>query len=164
MSIPIPGYRIPAANRKRTARSGTTAVEMAMIMPVFFAVLFALVEFGHAMMVRSLVMSTTKDAARYGAVGEISTKAVREYIEMRLSKVMDPDDVEILIKDANFMDAPNPVFPGDLSTLPDIELSDAESRRPFVIRITVPYEATALLPPTWTTGMTISADSVVRHE
>lgn len=148
----------------RNSRKGTTAVELAMIMPVFFVVLFAIVEFGHAMMVRSLVMSTTKDAARFGAVGEISTQEVLDYIESRLAKVMDPDDAEILIKDADFMDAAEPEMPDDLSSLPDIELSEAESRHPFVIRISVPYESTALLPPTWTTGMILSSDSVVRHE
>lgn len=164
MSTPAICHRTLVANLSRNPRSGTTAVEMALIMPVFFVVLFAIVEFGHAMMVRSLVMSTTKDAARFGAVGEISTQEVLDYIEARLAKVMDPEEAEILIKDANFMDAADPEFPEDLASLPDIELSEAESRHPFVIRISLPYEATALLPPTWTTGMTISADSVVRHE
>jgi TadE-like protein len=164
MSIRETNNRRTSAVKASPLRPGTTSVEMALIMPVFFVVLFAIVEFGHAMMVRSLVMSTTKDAARLGAVGEVTTAEVRDYINGRLAKAMDPEEVTILIKNAGFMDDADPDFPENLATLPDIELSETDSRHPFIIRITVPYESTALLPPAWTTGMVISSDSVVRHE
>ncbi len=136
-----------------------------MIMPVFFLMLFAIVEFGHAMMIRTLLISTAKDAARMAAVGEVTTQSIEEYIESRLDKAMDSAVATIWIKNAAVFDDPtNDMSSFDIDDLPDIELSTAESRQLFIIRISVPYEGVALLPPFWTTGLTITGDSVIRHE
>lgn len=151
--------------RRSQRRSGTTAVEMAMIMPVFFLMLFAIVEFGHAMMIRSLMISTAKDAARMAAVGEMTTQSIVEYIDSRLNKAMDSEVATIWVKNASLFDDPNNDTEAvEIDDLPDIELSTAESRQLFIIRISVPYEGVALLPPFWTTGLTITGDSVIRHE
>lgn len=150
---------------QRKQRRGTTAVEMALIMPIFFLLLFAIVEFGHAMMIRSLMISTAKDAARMGAVGEVTTQAVLEYIESRLGKAMNNEVVTVWVKNAGIFDDPTANSTAiDIDDLPNIELSTAESRQLFIIRVSVPYEGVALLPPFWTTGLTITGDSVIRHE
>ena len=47
-------------------RRGTTLVEMAVVLPVFFLFIFALMEFSHAYMVVSMLNAACKRAARYG--------------------------------------------------------------------------------------------------
>ena len=50
-------------SRKRPPRRGTTAVEFAVVAPIFFLVVFAIVEFGRMMMVEEILVN----AARLGA-------------------------------------------------------------------------------------------------
>lgn len=148
---------------RRTSRPGATSVELAFILPVFVMILFAVVEFGHAMMIRSLLIATAKDAARQGAIEETSTQEVLDLIAARLGTAIDPSTATIYVKDFSLVDQTD-AQPVDVSELPDVELSEIETRDPFIVHIRVPYESVALFPPFWVTGLEITADSVVRHE
>jgi len=76
--------------RKRTTRSGVAAVEFALVAPIFFLLVFGLIEFGRMMMVqqsltnaaregnRVAILSTTKDGA---AVEE----RMRDYLDSVLA-------------------------------------------------------------------------------
>ena len=50
------------------------------------------------------------------------------------------------------------------STLPDIELSTAERRQLFIVRVSVPYSDIAILGPRWLGGLTVYGQCVMRKE
>lgn len=49
---------------------GTTALEVAMIMPVFFGLLLMTIEFGATLLVSSLMEGALRDASRFGITGQ----------------------------------------------------------------------------------------------
>ena len=76
--------------KKRTTRSGVAAVEFALVAPIFFLLVFGLIEFGRMMMVqqaltnaaregnRVAILATTKDGAAVEA-------RIRDYLESVLA-------------------------------------------------------------------------------
>lgn len=138
---------------------------MAVIMPVFLLFLFAIIEFGHAMMVRAVLQAAARDGARLGSVGDMTTAKVLDYVNQRIARSIDAGQATVVIRDAGAFDDPDQ-DPAeiDLDELPDIELADAESRQLYVVRVSIAYEDVALIPPFWTTGLELFADSVIRHE
>jgi hypothetical protein len=138
---------------------------MAMVMPAFLLFLFAIIEFGHAMMVRAVLQAAARDGARIGSVGDMTTAGVLAYVDQRLASALDAGAATVAVRDAGAFDNPEKVAAGiDLDNLPTIELADAESRQLYIVRISIAYEDVAILPPFWTTGLQIQADSVIRHE
>lgn len=147
------------------ARTGAVIVETALVIPVFALFLVAILEFGHAYLVIGTLNAAAKRAARYGSCDDVTTAQVRSHINQTLSKTFKPERATILIKDGNIFDTadlePKEI---DYSGLNDIELSSAKTRQLFIIRIGVPYEDVALIPPFWVKGMTLWGQSVSRHE
>jgi Flp pilus assembly protein TadG len=146
-------------------RSGTTIVEMALVLPVFFLFVFAIIEFGHAYLVIGTMTAAVKKAARIGAADGVTTDDVITNVEESLGAAIDLSNATIMVKDASVfdtdgVDADSISFDG----LPDLELTDAEDTQLFVVRIEVPYDDVALLPPFWAGGMTLHSESVMRHE
>ena len=50
------------------------------------------------------------------------------------------------------------------SALPNIELSTAERRQLFIVRISVPYSDVAILGPRWLGGLIVYGQCVMRKE
>lgn len=138
---------------------------MAMVMPVFLLFLFAIIEFGHAMMIRSVLNAATRDGARAGSVGSTTTSQVVSFIQQRVSRVMNPNQVTISVRNASAFDNPTQVAAGiNVDQLPTIELGTASSRQLYIVQASVNYNNVALIPPFWTTGLQLRASSVLRHE
>jgi Flp pilus assembly protein TadG len=149
----------------RRGRRGTTLVEMAVVLPVFFLFLFALMEFSHAYMVVSMLNAATKRAARYGVADGVSTTSVEQKVKDILAPSMTTADVTVQVKNAGVFDEAG-VNPSsiDYGSLQAIDLTTAASRQLFVVRAEVRYEDVALIPPFWIKNATLSAQSVMRHE
>lgn len=152
-------------DRTGEQRSGTTIVEMAIVLPVFFLFIFAIIEFGHAYLVIGTMTAAAKKAARLGAAEGVTTQEVIDEVEAILGSSIDLSNATIMVKDASVFDTPG-VNPDSISYsgLPDIELEDAEATQLYVVRIEVPYDDVALLPPFWAGGMDLHGESVMRHE
>jgi Flp pilus assembly protein TadG len=60
--------------RKQHTRDGATAMETAVVLPVFFLLLFGFVEFGHVFMTIHTLKSAARRAARLG-ISETATTA-----------------------------------------------------------------------------------------
>lgn len=58
--------------RRKKDRSGATLIETAVVLPVFFTLLFGFIEFGHCFMTIHTLNSAARKAARLG-VGESAT-------------------------------------------------------------------------------------------
>jgi len=146
-------------------RDGTTIVETAVILPVFLIFLMALIEFGHVFMCNATLTAAAKDAARYGAIEGITTAQVIARAKQRVNGAFKSSKATVYVKDAeSFEDSDTNAASVAVSSLPDIELNDAEDRHLFIVRVHVPYNDVAIMPPWWAKNLTLHGESVMRHE
>ncbi|MEM7315079.1 MAG: TadE/TadG family type IV pilus assembly protein [Planctomycetota bacterium] len=163
---PRPRFQYKHRSRRRNRRWGATLVETAFILPVFTAFTVGMVEFGHAYMVRSMLTSAAKQAARFGAIEGITNAEVNQRINDILNAAVYAPAVDIKIYDAAvFDDADFNHQNFDYDNLSEVPALEAlETRDLFVIRLEVPYENVALFPTFWIKNATLSGVSVMRHE
>lgn len=129
-------------------RRGTTVVETALVLPVFLLFVLGLVELGHALMVKNVLRGACREAARLGSTEGNSTADVQELVLNHLGSCIDTSAVDVFVKNAGVYDeggAP-PETGAELESLPNIELSDAESRTLFLVRATINYNDVAVIP------------------
>jgi len=153
-------------NRARASHSdGSTLVETAIILPVFFLFLFALFEVGHAYMVVNVLNAAATKAAREGIAEGVTTATVSARVLSTLSTAFDTSTVTVYVKDAGVFDTPG-IDPTtiDYANLPSIQLINADPRQLFVVRVEVPYDTIAIFSPKWITGLTLKGQAVMRHE
>jgi Flp pilus assembly protein TadG len=158
----------PAALRAvvRSCRRGTTTVELALVLPVFLTLVLGLIQVCHAQMIEYVLKSACRNAARYGSAGGVTSAQTEAKVRQIAASGMDPDKILVLIKqgDAFQDDATMPSTTAEYQALPDIELSSAEPKQLFVIRASVAYNDVAILSLPYCSGITISAESLIRHE
>lgn len=146
-------------------RSGAVLVETAIVASVFGLFMTAIMEFGHIYMVQGAMNAAAQRAARYGSVDGVSSQQVRDLARKTLASAFRSANATISIKNADTFDtagvAANEI---DYGSLPNLELLDAETHQLFIVRVTVPYNNVALLPPFWVKNLTLKAHSVMRHE
>lgn len=150
-----------------TARGGTTIVETAVVLPIFFLVLFGFVEFGHCFMTIHTMNAAARRAARAGVADGGTTSDVIALAHSILNQAIDADhqNVEIWVKDASAFDDPAvDAATIDYEDLPDVELADVESRSLFLVRIQVPYSEIGILGPRWVQSVNMYGQSVMRKE
>lgn len=157
----MPGLR---KRSRRRERRGATIVEMAVVTPVFAVFLAAIMEFGHAFLVVGTLNAAAKQAARFGAVEGISTSDTITHANGILAAAIDTAQATVLVKDASVFDEPTLPETIDYNDLPNIELSTAERRHLYVVRIEVDYNDVAIVPPFWAKDIQLVGQSVMRHE
>jgi Flp pilus assembly protein TadG len=146
-------------------REGATIVETAVIMPVFLLFMFALIEFGHAFMCRATLTAAAKDAARYGAIPGVTTSQVVDRVKARINGAFRSVNATIYVKDASsFESAATSAGTVNVSSLPNIELDNADERQLYIVRVQVPYNNVAVMPPLWAKNLVLHGESVMRHE
>lgn len=73
------------------SRAGSTAVEFAMILPVFLAVIFGIIEFGRMIWTRNTMEHAVEVAARWGAINTAKTDAeIEAYAATQLIVITSP--------------------------------------------------------------------------
>jgi len=166
----LPEVRIMKTSTARTARrkkrSGTTIVEVAVILPVFFVFVFGIVEFGRLQMVNNLLKAACRTASRQGSTEGVSSEAVQARVNQIMAAAIDTSNLTVVVKNAGVYDDGGslPTTPSDFTALPDIELSEAEPRQLFLVRASVAYNDIALCPFTILSGATLHGQSFMRHE
>lgn len=140
---------------------------MAVVLPVFFLFLFALFEFSHAYFAINMLNAAAKRGARLGVAEGVTTAEV----ETRVREILESGfgaksvSVTVQVKDASVFDAGGVDASSiDFGSLPSVELADATTRQLFMVRVEVPYEQVAIVPPFYAKGVTLSGLSVMRHE
>jgi Flp pilus assembly protein TadG len=147
-------------------RSGTAAVETAVVLPVYILLLFGIIEFGHAHLVVNLLQSGCRNGARMGSTAGPTTAQVVARVRQTLGSGIEDSHVSIWVQDASALDdgAVWPVTDAQVAALPDIELSTAEDRTLFVVRASVAYNDISLLPMPFLAGYRLRAQCFMRHE
>jgi len=150
----------------RQDRLGTTLVETAFVLPVFFLFLLAIIEFGHAQLVNNMLNRACRTAARIGSVEGTNTDQVLARIDQVMAAVVNPEKVSSFVNDASVFDSSNapPTSGTGIEALPSLELSDAEPRQMFVVRARVAYNDIAIVPVPFLSDVTLSGQSFMRHE
>lgn len=143
-------------------RDGATAVEMAIVLPVFLTFVFALIEFGHAYMVSNMLTAAAKIGARAGVGGSLTNEEITERSMAVLAAAIKTTNVTVSIRDGSAFDEGSNNI--DTSTLPNIVVKDADPRTVFVVRMEVNYDDVCLMPPMWNSGVLLIGQSVMRRE
>ena len=167
ISLFAPSQAQPRRRRGASLRrKGSTIVETAVVMPVFFLFIFFIIEFGHAMMVSNVLKNAARTSARWGSVGEATSADVRQYAQERMGGAVNVAQVQILIKDASEMDngGDAPASLEDFDNMPDLEIADAERQQLFMVRAVVRYGDIAILPHPWLQDVWVGGQTFTRHE
>ncbi len=128
----------------RRNRRGAAAVEFAVVSPVFFLLVFGMIEYGRMVMVQQLLTNAAREGARVGVLdnstaGEVTT-AVTNYLTA--AKINSPTI------------ACNPTNP-----------SSAGYGQPVTVTVSVPFSQVSWLPsPMFLGGTTMTAQSAMRRE
>ena len=151
---------------KNSQRRGTTLVETAIVLPVFFFFLFAIIEFGHAQMVNNMLNNACRTAARLGTVEGTTSAEVEERIRQAMAPVIGSDELSIFVKDASVFDSggSTPTDGAGIEALPSTELADTEPRQVFVVRASLNYNDIALVPMPFMHGVILNSQAFMRHE
>lgn len=146
-------------------RSGSTLTETAVVLPIFFLMLFGFIEFGHVFMTIHTLNSAARRAARLGVSEAATTADVRTLASQVVNSAIPSGNATILVKNADAFDAATVnASTINYSTLPDIELKTAGRRQLFIVRVSVPYSNVAILGPKWLGGLTVYGQCVMRKE
>ncbi len=157
-------------NLRRRIRSkyrfGTTLVETAIVLPVLFMFLWAIIEFSHAQLINNMLNSACRTGARMGSVEGTNSTQVLARIDQVMGSVVDPEKVTAFVNDASVYDSGStpPTSGSGIEALPDLELSDAEPRQMFVVRARLSYNDIAIVPMPFLSGVTLSGQAFMRHE
>jgi Flp pilus assembly protein TadG len=87
---------------QKTWRSGVTAVEFALVAPVFFLFVFALIELGRMMMIQQSLTNAAREGCRAAVMANTTTSsevdsAVRNYLLSVTPKASNPGKVRVTI-------------------------------------------------------------------
>jgi hypothetical protein len=130
----------------RRNRRAAAAVEFAVVAPVFFLMIFGMIEYGRMVMVQQILTNSSREGARFavldGAVyGEIKTR-VNDYLG---SAGIDWDHASVTVTP----DPPTSAAFGD----------------PITVTVSIPFSKVSWLPsPMYWGGKTLTATTVMRRE
>ena len=147
-------------------RRGTTTVEVAVVLPVFLAFLYAVVQFGHVCMVENLLQSGCRQAARLGSTENVTTAEAIEVAERVIGSGMRLEPITIVVRDASVYDTggETPATSDDFNDLAALELAEAQTRQLFLVRAEVMYNDIAPLSLPWMQNVRVVGQTVMRHE
>jgi len=119
-------------------------VEFAVVAPLFFLLIFGMIEFGRMVMIQQILTNASREGARVavldGATTAEVTSAVEEYM---VTASVSGTDISV---------SPNP---------PD----SAGYGEPVTVSVSVPFDQVSWLPsPMFLGGNTLSATTVMRRE
>lgn len=151
--------------RTGKGRDGSTLTETAVVLPIFFLLLFGFIEFGHVFMTIHALNSAARKAARLGVSETATTADVTALANQVVSSAIPGSIATILVKNGEAFDVTGVNASAiNYSALPNIELSTAKRRQLFIVRVTVPYSDVAILGPKWLGGLTVYGQCVMRKE
>ncbi|HEY4759657.1 MAG TPA: TadE/TadG family type IV pilus assembly protein [Thermoguttaceae bacterium] len=129
----------------RRKRRGAAVVEFAIVAPIFFALIFGMIEFGRVIMVKQIMTNASREGARL-AVLDGSTHA----------------QVETAVQ--NYL-ASARISGATVTTIPD-EPSTATYGQPVTVTVSVNYSQVSWLPITWFMNMSsqLQSTTVMRRE
>jgi Flp pilus assembly protein TadG len=128
----------------RKNRRGAAVVEFAVVAPIFFLLVFGLIEFGRVVMVQQLLTNASREGARLGVLSDSTSSQVQSRVVSYLSGA----NITIATSNVNVVYA-----------------SDSSSGESVTVTVSVPFNQVSWLPtPMFLSGYTLSASSGMRRE
>jgi len=129
----------------RKRRRGAAAVEFAFVAPVFFLMVFGLIEFGRMVMVQQIITNASREGARVGVLDGTTGADVLSAVDNYLTGAS---------------------VAGATITVDPVEPSTAGYGEPVTVTVAVPFSQVSWLPsPMFISGGTeLSASTVMRRE
>jgi len=130
----------------RKKRRGAAVVEFAVVAPVFFLLIFGMVEYGRMVMVQQVITNASREGARRAVLDGATTVEVSTTVTNYLTGAsIDGDSADITVD-------PNPP-------------SNAAFGEPVTVTVSVPFDQVSWLPsPMFLGGTEMSASTVMRRE
>jgi len=147
-SIAAGGFKLETLWRLcRRNRPGAAAVAFAIVAPVFFLMVFGMIEFGRMVMVQQIITNASREGARMAVLDGATTNEVSTAVGDYLTN-------------ASFSAAASPTITID----PDPP-SSAEYGNPVTVSVSIPFSHGRWLPsPMFLGSKTLSASTVMRRE
>ena len=134
----------------RRKRQGTAAVEFAIVAPLFFLLIFGMIEFGRAIMVQQVLTNASREGARVAVLDGSTSAGAKQKVSDYLSAA------GITGATATVCD----------STGAEVEPSTIGYGQSVTVNVQVPFSSVSWLPAPWfLTGSTqLKATTVMRRE
>lgn len=137
-------------------RRGAAAVEMAIVLPVFFMVVLGIVEFGRAMMVGQLVTNAARYGARIsafdGSTNTDVTTSVKTFVSNTVGVAASDVNVDIVVD------------PGAGNPDPVDNLAVAQAKDVCKVTVRVRYNKVAYVAGRYLAAAELKGTCVMRHE
>ena len=128
----------------RRNRRGAAAVEFALVAPVFFLLVFGLIEYGRMVMVQQMLTNASREGARHAVLDGATSTEVTTIVNDYLSSGS--------VTGATVTVTPNPP-------------TNAEFGDPVTVAVSVPFSQVSWLPsPMYLGGKTLAASTIMRRE
>ena len=146
------GEVLPAPTRKldkpcrsyRKQRRAAAAVEFAIVAPVFFLLVFGMIEYGRMVMVQQVITNASREGARKAVLDGATTNEVQTTVDSYLTSGS--------ITGATTTVSPNPP-------------TNAAFGDPVTVSVSIPFSQVSWLPsPMFLGGKTLNATTVMRRE
>jgi Flp pilus assembly protein TadG len=143
-TVAAEGASVPSGRRSQKRRRGAAVVEFAIIAPIFFLLVFGMIEFGRMVMVQQILTNASREGARKAVLDGVSNGDVENTVEDYLTNAS--------ISGATITVASQSPTPPDI----------AESR---IVTVSIPFSQVSWLPsPIFLSGKTLSASTSMRRE
>jgi Flp pilus assembly protein TadG len=133
------------------ARTGAAAVETALVLPLFFLIVFGVIEFGRAFMVAQLLTNAAREGARAAIMAGSTNAAVTDKV-----KTLVNDYVGVAKTKVNVTLSVNGSTSGQFAT--------AERRDMCEVEISLPIGDVTFIPVKFLTGINLKGQAAMRHE
>ncbi|HEV3298495.1 MAG TPA: TadE/TadG family type IV pilus assembly protein [Planctomycetaceae bacterium] len=153
-----PMIQRPAARRfapqARSARRGAHLVEAALVMNIFLLFIFAIMEFGHFVMVKQLMDNAARDGARLAATGQgtVTTAQIQALVTQELVNQA-PTNLNIQVFQAN------PTTGANVGAWTSASLG-----QPIAVQITGQYKPMLALANLLPLPINVSSEAIIYSE
>jgi len=143
--VPQAGLKVERPYRSfRRFRLGAATVEFAVVVPVFFLLVFGMIEFGRMVMVQQVITNASREGARQAVLDGATTTEVTNAVKSYLTSGS--------ITGATITVSPNPP-------------SNAAFGDPVTVTVSIPFSQVSWLPsPMFLGGRTLTSTTVMRRE
>jgi Flp pilus assembly protein TadG len=117
--------------------AGSTAVEFAIVAPILFVLMFAIMEFGRAWWTNNSLQYAVEQASRYAVIANAGTAAVQTYAASKVSWQMINSSTFNVVPGANgaicvtYSFPYVPLFGGELAVMSGTTLTGMSCRTPY---------------------------------
>jgi Flp pilus assembly protein TadG len=134
--------------RFRRNRSGASAVEFAIVAPIFFLLIFGMIEYGRLVMVQQVLTNATREGARRAILQDATVSSVTTVVRNYLTN--------------SSINGNNPNL--TISVTPDPQTA-GPSDESITVSVSLPFRDVSWLPsPLFLNATTLNSSSVMRRE